>query len=108
MRETPNEALAQGSERLTDAELARLEELCEKATPGPWTVIIRGERGTFHIPEAQKHEAQHADAGMDGASVSHANAYLICALPMILRKLLDEVKASRVAHSQPPAEVSQP
>lgn len=58
-----------------------------KHTPGPWTVILRGERGTFHIPEAQKHEAERSDDGLDGYTVSKANAHLIAAAPELLEAL---------------------
>ncbi len=57
------------------------------ATPGPWTVILGGTRGSFHIPEAQRHEAAHADDGQDGYSVSKANARLIAAAPDLLAEL---------------------
>jgi hypothetical protein len=50
-------------------------------TQGPWTVLLRGERGTFHVVEAQKHEAEHTDDGVDGYTVSKANANLIAASP---------------------------
>jgi hypothetical protein len=63
-------------------------------TLGPWTVILRGERGTFHIPEAQKHEAARADDGVDGFSVSRANAGLIAAAPDLLAasQMMDDLR----------------
>ncbi len=51
-----------------------------KFTPGPWTVVIRGERGTYHIPESQKHEAATEDS-CDGCTVSHAMRDLLSAAP---------------------------
>lgn len=53
-------------------------------TPGPWTVMLRGERGTFHVLEAQRHEAEHTSDGVDGYTVSSANARLIAAAPDLL------------------------
>ena len=51
-------------------------------TPGPWTVQLSGMRGSFHIVEAKKHEAAAADTdGVDGYTVSKANARLIAAAP---------------------------
>jgi hypothetical protein len=66
-----------------------------KHTPGPWTVELRGMRGAFHIPEAQRHEAEVADHdGVDGYTVSKANANLIAAAPtmrQLLQDALDEI-----------------
>lgn len=57
-------------------------------TPGPWTVKLTGMRGSFHIPEAQKHEAKAADVDdVDGYTVSSANARLIAAAPELLEAL---------------------
>ena len=56
-------------------------------TPGPWTVILRGERGTFHVPEAQRHEADESDDGLDGYTISKSNARLISAAPELLEAL---------------------
>lgn len=62
-----------------------------KWTPGPWTVLITGMRGSFHIPQAQAHEAGHADDGVDGYSVSKANAQLIAAAPELYEALANLV-----------------
>lgn len=57
-------------------------------TKGPWTVQLTGNRGGFFIPEAQKHEAEAADTdGIDGYSVSKANARLIAKAPAMLEVL---------------------
>jgi hypothetical protein len=59
-----------------------------KHTPGPWTVTLGGPRGSFHISEAKSHdEAEHSDDGVDGYTVSSANARLIAAAPDLLQKL---------------------
>ena len=72
-----------------------------KHTPGPWSVILRGERGTFHIPQAQKHEAENADDGVDGHTVSSANARLIAAAPDLLEAL--ELMVELCHHANPGA-----
>ena len=59
-----------------------------KYTKGPWSVVLRGERGTFHIPEAQIHEAQHSGDGVDGWTISSANANLISCAPEMAEMLL--------------------
>lgn len=59
-----------------------------KHTPGPWTVILTGSRGSFHIREAAKHEAEEAiHTENDGHDVSSANARLIAAAPDLLEAL---------------------
>jgi hypothetical protein len=56
----------------------------QKHTPGPWHVILTGTRGSFLIPEAARHEALNMDDGLDGHTVSSANANLIAACPELL------------------------
>jgi hypothetical protein len=81
------------------------ESHASKHTPGPWTVLLRGVRGTFHIPEAQAHEvlASHTD-GVDGYTVSKANANLIAAAPAMYAEmrrylpLLERLEDSPVWH----------
>lgn len=58
-------------------------------TPAPWTVTITGMRGHFSIKEAQEHEAKHADDGVDGYTVSRANANLIAAAPELLQAAIN-------------------
>jgi hypothetical protein len=57
-------------------------------TPGPWSVVLRGSRGTFYIPEAHRHESTAADSdGVDGSTVSGANARLIASAPCMYAAL---------------------
>lgn len=56
-----------------------------KHTPGPWDVVLTGTRGSFHIPQAATHEAENWDDGVDGYTVSKANANLIKAAPDFLK-----------------------
>jgi hypothetical protein len=69
-----------------------------KHTPGPWTVQITGMRGSFHIPEAQRHEAAKTGDGVDGYTVSKANARLIAAAPDMLAALKAITEWFLIAH----------
>lgn len=67
-------------------------------TPGPWRVEVAGTRGLYRVLIPTEHELAAAETdGMDGGSVTSANAALIAASPELLEALQAIVDAEEAA-----------
>jgi hypothetical protein len=87
--------------------LSRLRGLAEKATPGPWTVHIAGQRGyyTIEIPESADHERKHMDEPTDGHSVTGPMRDYIAALdPQTVLAMIDCIAAADAMRERSVAE----
>lgn len=59
----------------------KVKSLAEKATAGPWEVKIPGQRGYYFIPASKEREIQNLDDGVDGGTVTLADAAFISNAP---------------------------
>jgi hypothetical protein len=89
------------SERMTDAELSRLSEICEAATPGPWE--YDGQHFEIHAPHNDNYwviVSEECDAPNDAPVDEFGHQYspdyaFIAAARTAMPRLLAEVKALR-------------
>jgi hypothetical protein len=95
---------------LTDAEIESLEELCAKATPGPWEVIDKHGGCKSIGSEVQRHydgdgelctfESVVFTHGIVQEEADAANALLIVALRNYADRLLAELRLHRSASTE--------